>query len=187
MKLRFMFAVLSIFLYGCVFNSGPENNQDYDQVTKLSELAGIYKNKGEPSLYLSGIIQMGGDVAPKEIEFVEVSSTEDSLVAKAIRNGCSIHERRYILGRDFKISNGKIVLHRDFILLSAGAGDVLVGPKYEQITLGIDAGGHGKFRQSGSAAGLVLLLFPFAATGARDVRFERVNDGRPEFEACSNR
>jgi hypothetical protein len=184
MKLQTMIIALSLSLSGCAFHSEPETNQDFHQVSQLSELGGIYKNAGDPSGYLSKIIGISPEANHGDIELIEVSSTENSLVVKAVRNGCSIHEKHYILDRDFKISDGKIVLRKEAHLLSRGTGDVLVGPSYEQVTLGLDAGKHGKMRESVHAAGLVFLVWPVAFTSTDDVRFERVNDRPSGFEAC---
>jgi hypothetical protein len=193
MKLQASVVALFIFLSGCAFHSEPENNQEFYNISQLSELAGVYKNKGDPSGYLSEIIWgdiksiIKPEVRHEDIEFIEVSSTEHSLIVKAIKGGCSIYEKSYIVGRDFKISDGKIVIHRDASLLTRGAGDVLVGPSYEQITLGLDAGKNGKYRNSGYAAGLVFLILPVAFSDISDTRFERVYDKPQGFRACSNR
>jgi len=193
MKRQTLIVMLLIFLNGCAFHSEPKNNQEFYQISQLSELAGVYKNKGDPSGYLSAIIwgcsklNINPAVSHADIEFIEVLSTENSLIVRAIKNGCAIYEKSYILGRDFKISGGKIIIHRDAFLLSRGAGDVLAGPSYEQITLGLDTGKHGKYRRSDYAAGLVFLLLPVAFSETDDTRFDRVSDKPREYKACSNR
>ena len=192
MMLKALAVMLLIFLNGCAFHSAPKDNQEFYQISQMSELTGVYKNKGDPSGYFSANIWgnikliIKPEVDHKDIEFIEVLSAENSLVVKAIKKGCSVYEKTYILGRDFKISGGKIIIHRDASLLTRGAGDVLVGPSYEQITLGIDTGKHGKYRNSGYAAGLVFLLFPIAFSETNDTRFERVNDKPQAFKTCSN-
>ncbi len=191
MKRQSLIVILLIFLTGCVFHSEPKNIQQFYQISQLSELAGVYKNKGDPSGYLSAIIwgkpklNINPAVSHADIEFIEVLSTENALTVKAIRNGCAIYEKSYILGRDFEISGGKIIIHRDAYLLSRGSGDVLVGPSYEQITLGLDTGKQGKYRRSDYAAGLVFLLWPVAFAVTEDTRFDRVNDKPREYKACS--
>ncbi|WP_372522708.1 hypothetical protein [Sulfuricaulis sp.] len=191
MKPRVLAVMLFIFLNGCAFHSEPKDNQEFYKISQLSELAGVYKNKGDPSGYLSAIIwgytklNINPEVSHVDIEFIEVLSTENSLIVKAIKNGCAIYEKPYILGRDFNISGGKIIIHRDAFLLSRGAGDVLAGPSYEQITLGLDTGKHGKYRRSDYAAGLVFLLLPIAFSETNDTRFERVNDSPQGFKACN--
>lgn len=192
MKLQALAVMLFMFLNGCAFHSEPKDNQEFYQISQISELAGVYKNKGDPSGYLSEIIfgytnlNTSPEVSHADIEFIEVLSTTNSLHVKAIKNGCTIYEKPYILGRDFNISGGKITLSKDAFLLSRGAGDVLAGPSYEKITLGLDTGGHGKYRKSDYAAGLVFLLLPIAFSATDDSRFERVNDRPPGFKACGN-
>lgn len=191
MKLQALAVMLFIFLNGCAFHSEPKDNQEFYQISQMSELAGVYKNKGDPSGYLSAVIWgnikkvIKPEVSHEEIEFIEVQSTENSLIVKAIKSGCAIYEKSYILGRDFKISGGKIIIHRDAFLLTRGGDDVLLGPSYEEITLGLDAGKHGKYRNSGYAAGLVFTLFPMAFSETNDVRYERVNERPQGFRPCS--
>lgn len=192
MTQRTLAIMLALLLAGCVSHSGPEGNQDFHHVSRLTELEGVYKNKGDPGGFLSQVIwDTGANTPPvvhyQEVEFIEVASTENSLTAKAIQNGCVIYEKSYVLGRDFEIEDGKISIHRDVSLLTRGAGDVLVGPSYEKITLGLDAGKNGKFRDSGYAAGLAFLFLPIAVADTRDVRFERVADKPQGYKACENR
>jgi hypothetical protein len=193
MKLQALAVMLLIFLSGCAYHSAPKDNQEFYQLSQISELAGVYKNKGDPSGYLSAIIwgdiklNINPEVSHADIEFIEVMPAENSLIVKAIKSGCAIYEKPYILGKNFKISGGRIIIHRDVFLLSRGAGDVLAGPSYEQITLGLDTGKHGKYRRSDYAAGLVLLLLPIAFSETNDTRFERVNERPPRFKSCDNR
>jgi len=193
MKIQILAVMLFISLYGCAFHSEPEDNQDFYQISRTSELAGVYKNTGDPSGYLSEIIwghtklNITPEVSHADIEFIEVISEDNSLIVKAIKNGCVIYEKPYIYGQDFKISDGKIIIHRDTFLLSRGPGDVLAGPSYEQVTLGLDTAKHGKYRRSDYAAGLVLLLFPVAFSETSDTRFERVNDKPAGFKSCGSR
>ena len=193
MKLQTIVVLLITLLNGCVFNSGPEGNQEFYNISHLIELEGVYKNKGEPSDYLSAtiwenaVLNENPDVNHEDIELIEVSETADSLILKAIKNDCSIYEKTYIVGRDFKISDGKIILRRNVDLLTRGSGDVLLGPSYEKITLGLDSEKHGKYRSSAYAAGIVFMFLPIAVSGNSDVRFERVK-GKPQgFKACSGR
>ncbi len=85
------------------------------------------------------------------------------------------------------MENGRIILGRDVHLLSRGSGDVIVGPSHETVSLGLDAGGNGKFRESGSVAGLVFLFLPMAVSDTKDVKFQRVADKPQGYKACDNR
>ena len=188
-------AILLTFPAGCTVavHSEPARNQPFHPVSRLCEFAGVYRNAGEPEGRLSEIIwgDTGPDAVPEagheDIAFLEVSSTGNSLVVKAIGNGCVVQEKTFVLGRDFKISDGRIVIHRDVSLLSRGGDDVLLGPSREQATLGLDTEKHGKYRYAASAAGLVFMVIPAAMSEVRDVRFERVSERPPGFQACGGR
>jgi len=185
---------------GCVIHTEPENNLDFQETSQLAELEGVYKNKGVPSGFLSQKIWpditkvipdiknvMTLDTGHEDIEFIEVISTSNSLLVKAISNGCSIYKQTYILGEDFEITDGKIVIHRESHLLSRGSGDVLFGPSYEDISIGIDAGKHGKSRSTGYSAGLVFMIIPVAISESYDIRYERVFNEPQNYKACTNR
>jgi hypothetical protein len=112
--------VFAIFLIaGCAYRSEPVGNLKFHQISDLVELAGVYKNKGDPSGYLSWIIWpdikqirpdikeiIGPDSGHEDIEFIEVIPNDNSLIVKAISNGCSIYDQTFILNRDFKILDG---------------------------------------------------------------------------------
>jgi hypothetical protein len=196
-KRQVLILILIVLADGCAYRSGPKDNQDFYNVSHLSELAGVYKNQGEPSgnlsvvNYLSQVIwgnnSARGAIGPHQrielievIATVEVIATENSLTVKAIEHDC------VTVGRDFEIANGKIVIHRELHVLTRGPGDFLLGPSYETVALGIDTGKHGKYRDSTYAAGLVVLL-PVAVSETRDIRFQRVEDGPHGFPRCSSR
>jgi hypothetical protein len=192
MTQRALVTILVLLLAGCASHSEPKGNQDFYTAAQLADFEGVYKNKGDPVGFLSQVIWDTGSSTPpvvhyQDVEFIEVSSTKNSLTAKAIQNGCVIYEKSYVLGRDFEIDGGKISIHREVSLLTRGPGDVLLGPSYEKISLGLDAGKNGKFRYSGYAAGLAFLFLPIAASDMRDVRFERVADKPHGYKACDNR
>ena len=204
-----LIVVLALLLDGCAKGRyGPQDNRDFDRVSQLSELAGLYKNEGDDGIvnlnfhhYLSEDIWgynsniLWGVTGPNlptgirhgDIEFIEVSSTENSLTAKAIKNGCVVYEKTYFAGTDFEIKNGQLVIHKNINLLSRGGQDITVGPSYEEVTLGIDTGKQGKARSTLYQAGLVYMFLPIAGTETRDVRFERVSDKPQGLKACENR
>lgn len=199
MKLKTLIFLLIFLVTGCAFHSEPENNLEFHQISQLSELAGVYKNKGNPSGYLSLIIWPDiGEVTPaiKEtinsnisheyIELIEVIPEHNSLILKAISKDCSIFEKKYILWQDFKIKDGKIIIHKEAHLLSRGGDDVLLGPSYEDITLGLDSNKDAKSRSFGYAAGLVLMIFPMAVSDTSDIRYDRISDKPLEFKNCNN-
>lgn len=199
MKLKTFTFSLIFLVTGCTLHSGPEDNLEFHQISQLSELAGVYKNKGNPSGYLSWIIwpdiekitpaikeTISSDISHEDIELIEVIQKDNSLIVKAINKGCSIFEKMYILGQDFKIKDGKIIIRKETHLLSRGGDDVLLGPSYEDITLGLDSGKHAKSRSLGYAAGLVLMIFPMAVSDTSDIRYDRVSDKPLEFKNCNN-
>ncbi len=197
MKYKLVITLTIFLLAGCAFHSEPEGNREFHQIAALSELAGVYRNQGNPSGFLSSMIWpdinpirpegkeiINGNTGHESIEFIEVIPKNNSLLVKAIRNGCAIYDKTYTLDHDFKISAGKIILHRETHLLGRGADDVLVGPSYEEITLGLDTAKHGKSTSSGYAAGLVLMLFPLAVSETTEIRYERVSAEPLEFKNC---
>ncbi|WP_320055716.1 hypothetical protein [Desulfuromonas thiophila] len=185
--------IFFLLLCSCAYHSEPENNKEFHKVSQLSELEGVYKNKGNPSGYLSREIWsdsqlvIDGKINHETIEFIEVIANNNSITVKAIENGCAVYERTYIEGHDFKVNDGKIIINRDAYLLSRGSGDVIVGPSYEQVTLGLDTNRHGKSTRSEYAAGLVLFLLPVAVSDTKETEYERVSDKPTGFGNCKNR
>ncbi|WP_157671778.1 hypothetical protein [Desulfuromonas soudanensis] len=185
--------ILLLSLSSCAYHSEPKNNRDFQKVSNLSEFEGIYKNKGNPSGYLSQIIwndfKLGNDdkIDHETIEFIEVIASDNSLIVKAITNGCTSYEKSYNEGKDFKITDGKITIRREAYLLSRGSGDVVVGPSYEQLTLGLDTSKHGKSKRSEYVAGLVLFILPVSVSDTRETEYERVSDKPRDFRSCNNR
>jgi hypothetical protein len=197
MKRYLVAIIIALFLCGCItdYKNPTQPGLDFNRVSRLSELEGVYKNHGdwEGSGTLAYIIwgdrrhnQKPPVVDFQAIEYIEVSSSDNSLTLKAIQNGCSIYEKTYVLGQDFKIGDGEIIIHREFHLLARGSGDVVLGPSYDEFTLGLDTAREGKFRSSESLAGLVFLLIPYATSDTRDVRFERLSDKPQGFKTCGS-
>lgn len=178
----------AMFLTGCM-STGPAVNYDFNRIEKLSALDGVYKNKGDPNGLLSATIwpgkTAGVSLPHSDIDFVEVNSTENTLVAKAIKNECIFHEQRYVLGQDFKIDDGNIVIVTDFRALTRGPGDVMVGPSYQKMILGIDTRGNGKSKDSFRAAGLIFMIFPIAFSGTTEIKFERTLIATNTFKTCA--
>lgn len=186
--LLFMFAP---FLAGCATHYGTVNSGDFFHVTKISELAGVYKNKGDwgGSGTLAEILWQGrSDHKPvadyNKVDFIDVSSTANSLTVKAIQNGCAVYGKTYVLGRDFKLDYGRIIIHSEFHSLTRGGGDVLVGPSYSEVALGLDSKGNGKYKATDAGAGLAFLFLPVAGSETRDVTFERVSNTPRLYKDC---
>jgi len=201
-------ALIAPLLDGCVGGpSGPKDNQDFSRISKLAELEGVYKNEGDNGNintdfphYLSENIwgyksNWGGTsenlppgVHHKNIEFIEVTSTDNTLTAKAIQKGCVVYEMTYTIRKDFELKDGQLVIHKNTNLLSRGGRDLALGPSYEEVSLGIDTGKQGKARSTMYAAVLFYMVIPIVAAGATsDVRYERVSDKPQGFKTCENR
>lgn len=198
--------IFALLLDGCASElNGPKDNLDFYQISKLAELAGLYKNEGDDGIaninfhhYLSEDIwgnksnwgvtspNLPPSIRHENIEYIEVTSTDKSLTAKAIQNGCAIYEKSYIVGQDLEIKNGQIIIRKNTSLLSRGPQDITFGPSYEEVTLGIDSSKQGKVRSTLNMAVLVYLVLPFAGTVTRDVRFERVADMSQHYKNCEN-
>lgn len=173
-------------LHGCAFHSEPKDNSEFLPVSQLAELAGIYRNQGEPNGYFSlDALHLDG-VHHEEIDFAEISVSNNLFIAKMIKDGCVTYEKSYVIGRDVELEDGKLLLHQESHALSRGADDVLVGPSYDKVVFGLDTTKNGKLRRSGYGAGLVFMLFPLAASEQTDIRFKRVNDIPQGLSRCSH-
>jgi hypothetical protein len=190
-----------VTLSGCiVVNEVPKENLEFAPKADAQDFKGVYRNAGDPNGYLSQqiwrdhgyIIDNFGKKTPhKEIELVEVLSKGDTLTVRAIKDECVIYQKDYVVGRDFTLTDGRIVLNRRFHPLSregddGGHGDVLVGPSYEKIELGLDSKGDGKYRNQGYFAGMVFLFIPIAGGGTSDVKFTKLNSN-VTYELCKGR
>ena len=195
MNTRLIAIFVLLTLNGCI-NSGPKHNLDFSQIENLNQLSGTYINRGEPrGQLLSGILfgwasidsNTGqGKIDHSDIELIQVSAAENNITVSAIRNGCVVYSRLFVLHRDFEITNGKIQVSKEIALLARGAGDVLFGPSYSKDEIGLDTGQDAKFRHTGGLAGLVFLIIPVAGYEQNDVRFERtLSDG--VYNTCKSR
>jgi len=171
-------------------NYGTKDNREFHRISQLTELEGVYNNKGdwEGSGTLADIIwQYGHKKAPvlmnfQAVEFIEVSSSDNSITVKAIQDGCAVYEKTYVVGQDFDIKDGKIIIFREF---SPMGKDVFIGPIYMEAALGLDIGKDGKFRSTNQGAGLALFI-PYSMFESRDVRFNRVSDKPQGYPICHN-
>jgi hypothetical protein len=192
---------LAITLSGCfVLHDVPKENMEFAQKATPRDFKGVYRNAGDPKGYLSQLIwrkydyitdNSGKKTPHKEIELIEVLCTGEVLTVRAIRDECAIYQQDYVAGQDFTLIDGKIVIKERFHPLSregddGGRGDVLVGPSYEKIELGLDAKGDGKYRSQGYFAGMVFLLVPMAVWDTSDVKFIKLNSN-VTYELCTDR
>ena len=195
MKVQLLAVVFLFFISGCAYHSGPSEKIRSSSSTEIKQLSGLYVNAGDPNGYLSKIIwgssplnsKSNNDfIGHREIKFIEVISKEKSILVKAIKGVCSAYEKEYTLGKDFEINSGEIVLYKKIHLLSRGPGDVVVGPSFEKIAIGLDKNGDGTYKNQTSIAGLVFLLVPIAISDVTEIRFKKANENRA-FSDCVSR
>ena len=194
-----LFALTTLF--GCfALHDVPKENVEFAQNTNPSDFKGLYRNAGDPKGYLSQLIwrkhdyisdNSGKKTPHEEIELIEVLYAGEVLTARAIKDGCVVYQREYVVGRDFTVTDGKVVLRERFHSLSregddGGHGDVLVGPSYEKIELGLDARGDGKYRSRAYFAGMVFLLVPMAVWDTSEIKFVKLISNAT-YELCTNR
>jgi len=173
---------LALTLTGCW--ARPVNDVGFGEVTRLSDLEGVYRNVGErapgfkyPVYYLSALIWPGDEALDHAaIDVVEVRQAgEKTLHVSGVRaDGTPIQEGVFVEGRDFTMRDGRIVLvHRPGI---AGFhdGDPVLGLYVEGKQLGVDKRGAGKYRERVAVAGLVFAFLPVAVLVTEDIRFEKI-------------
>ena len=170
---------------GCTFSSAPPRNIAFATVTDLHQLQGRYRNRGlggaeEMPMFLSGLIWPADSALDHtSIDAIDVDAPSAStLTVRAIdAQSTVVKESTFVEGRDFELEAGRLRIKRRGALLGEAPDDPLVGPRMEEVELGIDLRGHGKYRSTFTAAGLVYLLVPVAVHGAQEVRFERIDGG----------
>jgi len=193
--MRFGLFIAILFLAGCATDyrhTEPKNNNEFRNISDIHELVGVYVNKGDPSGYLTGIIWEGygglktnsGEVPHANVTFVEVSIIKNTLIAKAIKDNCSIIEKSYDIGRDIDVSGGVITLNMEAKLLN-GRGMVL-GPSFRNDTLGLDSDNHGKHKTSYYEAGLYIFV-PVSSSDTDEVRYLRTSDNPTGYKDCTIR
>ena len=182
--LLFLFS-LAVVTSGCM-HQGPVQNQNFREVQYLTELEGVYVNKGDPKGFLSQEIwPKVGNFSHEAIQYIEVNSANDTLIVKAIKSDCVVYERSYVLGRDFSLVDGAISIRSKSHAFSRGPGDLVLGPSFQSTTLGVDPSGNGKSRDSFAMAGLVLMILPIALSDTREVKYLKSTQAIHTFKKCS--
>jgi hypothetical protein len=169
-------------LGGCV-NLRPPGNSDFTDIRSLRDLDGKYQNQGERAgkanlrpAYLSAVVWSGAnEMTHAKIDTIEVKMLNDTtVVVRALKSGHVEKESLFVEGQDFEFKSGRIRLKRRQWIMGFERGDVVVGPAYENVELGLDKKGAGKYRNEGGVAGLAFLFLPIAFGGREDVRFVRL-------------
>ncbi|HWR73290.1 MAG TPA: hypothetical protein VN604_08970 [Nitrospirota bacterium] len=178
MNKKTIFLVCLVLLVSGCITTGPSRNTGFTRITDLNELNGIYANLGEGQtaaryVYLSEIIWPRADMDHSRIDAIDVRAIDvKTLFIKALRKGTVIREAAFVQGRDFELEGGAIRLLTELSFVNASRRTGYPAPNYQRIELGIDKEGHGKYRESELATGLVWLN---GTTGFRDdVKFEKI-------------
>ena len=186
-----LWLVLIVILEGCVSVVGQNDEADFEFMSDLSELKGLYKNGAYPSGYFSEIFfknqkSLGfWDVDHQNIDLVDISTTDSSITITAVRGDCAVMHQTYMEGRDFIYSDGRIVLGEELQLFPVGPDFTFVGMKHRRIELGVDTQSHGKYRITDYQGTLAMLVVPFLKARHIDFRFERVDKNSREYVACT--
>jgi len=187
--------IILLFLSGCSSYSGPKESVTISNTTELHNLSGLYNNSGSPAGYLSQFIWGNTPINANhyrtylkhyKIQYIQVTPQNNSVFVRAIVNDCVAHEMKYVQDTDFEIVNGQIVLSTDGDLLSRGAGDPLVGPSSQQVTMSLDVNGNGVYKNETVAAGLVFLIVPVAISDVTEIRFKKQSDNK-SYNYCISR
>jgi hypothetical protein len=173
--------LLALAVSACA-SAPPPDYAPFRANTTLAQLEGVYENKGDggtnqaPTLYLSSILRPDDDsLDHQQIERIAVDrQSENSLQICALRGGEIVRRKELREGQDFKIQDGVIVLSSERGIAGFRTGEPLLGFYGGSSKFGLDVEGHGKYHSSGTAVGLAFMVFPVAASYARDVLFRRV-------------
>jgi len=175
------FAALAL-LSGC-FTTGPTDNLGFADIEQLSDLDGVYQNRGEPEsaqLWLSQIVWPDVDgLFHGGIDRIEVRVADAQSLEVTAMDASSTVVRRdiFVEGVDFKLSSGVLQLgHNVHAPPNVEAAFHYAGLAYEDVNLGLDKAGHGKYQSKGVTAGVALMFIPIAAGGSDEVRFRRISE-----------
>lgn len=104
MKLKILFIFFIFITTGCVTKSGPLNNADFESELTLSDLQGIYRNKGDAGdigydIYFSRIIWPNDtEIAHEKIDRVKVRQLNNStIIVTALSDGKTAKEGQFLL------------------------------------------------------------------------------------------
>lgn len=179
-----------LVLSGCVSTTAPADNLNFSDNANLRSFSGVFENVGTPKIngftvYLSGILwpdrYKKGPPLDGYADRIQVQINDKQVEVSAVRKGCVAFSKRYQEGKDFILKDGRIELKSRASLIN----NVLVGPAYESVTLGLDTHGDGKYEYVGGGAGMAFLIIPYAGAERHDVRFKRLSVA-PVHLVCHN-
>jgi hypothetical protein len=171
-------AICAVLLYGCV-STKPRGDLGFRDAASLASFEGCYINEGETgkgagTRFLSRAIWPKADIEHKNIEAVQVSSTEaNTLRVTAFAAYQPIRQEFFVEGKDFVFESGKIRISHAIGSAATEPGNVFIGAGVTTTTLGIDAAGNGRSVDSATFAGTAFLVIPVAGNVSDTVRFRR--------------
>jgi len=173
----------TIFLSGC-FTSGPPDNLGFSEIVQLNDLDGVYENLGEGGSFELRLSQLVWpdveDLEHTQINRIEVRAIDKNTLSVTATDKIAVivKDEDFVAGKDFKIKDGVIQLSRRVVIppLDSESMTHFLGIGYEDVDIGLDEAGHGKYRSKGVTGGLLFMWFPIAAGGSNDVRFRRLAD-----------
>jgi hypothetical protein len=187
------FCLLLIFCSGCVFISAPKDDVGFSKVRGIHSLEGCYQNQGEgknnsPSRYLSSVIWPESKLNHSDIKLIRVVAINDkTLKVTAESLGTIVLESLFVEGKDFNVNSKKIRAKGEpMISLAYPAGNVFIGVAYASQALGIDERGDAKLQETGTFAGTVFIVIPFAGHTQDSFRFRRVDELCKERQRSEN-
>ncbi len=181
MDMKNVIVILFVYVLTACASSGPNNAEEFGHIRSVEDLQGAYRNKGDsgksgPIIYLSKIIWPADkSLKHEDIDTIKIRKLDDRKVeVKALQKGVIERNGVFEAGKDFIIDNGRITINREGGVAGLKSGEPMLGLYYENITLGLDEEGHGKYRSTGTAAGMVFMVVPMAISAQDNIRFERV-------------
>lgn len=183
MKAKFHFIILTLVcsFTSCSTTVAPEINKSFIEDINLSRLVGKYQNLGvggkesEPH-YLSSVILPKSKTPDKLIEIIEVKKiSENILLIEAKTKERTLEHQEFVEGKDFEIKNGRIWLGRKADWSFAHpAGNPLIGHASNEVSLGIDESGNGKFQSAGHIIGTLFVIIPVVLFDKEEISFKKI-------------
>jgi len=182
-NLLLLLSIMSILL-GCATSSTPPNNSDFAPITTLKDLEGVYSNAGTRDASVRYPIFLSSIIWPKvkginhdKITTIEVRATDShTLSVKAIRQDGIEREDTFVEGTDFILNSGRIRLKFHNGIAGFKGDEPMIGVYNEEVEVGVDLKGDGKYRSKGNAVGLVYSFLPIALSSREDVRFIKIGN-----------
>ena len=189
------FVALLLFCSCSSTAKGPPNHSSFVTIKNISELAGTYKNRGQPgdvkfrSIYLSTILwPLDMDLKHEVIQTISVVEVAPgTLEAKALSDNVVVKVGRFVENQDFTLEEGRIMLRHEAGLAGLQAGAPLLDPCPDGSESGLDANERNKCSDEYTVAGLTFLLFPVAADLTEEFFYEKLPETKQSLSANGER